>query len=52
MKLFWLKRKKPFTISSALTNSLQFKISGKIVKEAVVLPAPLQPAIMYKFFLP
>jgi hypothetical protein len=25
-------------------------ISGKIVKEAVVLPAPLHPAITNKFF--
>ena len=28
-------------ISSALTNSLQFKRSGSMLKEAVVLPAPL-----------
>jgi hypothetical protein len=28
---------------------LQFRISGKIVKLAVVLPAPLHPAIIYKF---
>jgi hypothetical protein len=27
---------------------LQFNISGNSVYEAVVLPAPLQPAIMYK----
>ena len=31
----------PLAISSAFTNSLQSNISGKIVNEAVVLPAPL-----------
>mgnify|MGYP006996849578 CR=1 FL=1 len=36
-------------ISSELTNSLHFSISGKIVKEAVVFPAPLQPDIIYKY---
>ncbi len=41
-----LKGEIPFAISSALTNSLQFKISGRILNEAVVLPAPLQPATM------
>jgi len=30
---------------------LQLSISGKIVKEEVVLPAPLQPAIIYKLFI-
>ena len=38
----------PLAISSALTNSLQFNKSGKTEYEAVVLPAPLHPAIMYK----
>ena len=33
-------------ISSAFTNSLQSNISGRIVKDAVVFPAPLQPAMM------
>ena len=33
----------------AFTNWLQLRISGKIVKLAVVFPAPLQPAIMYRF---
>ena len=42
---------KPFAISSAFTNSLQFRIIGNIVNEAVVLPAPLQPEIIYKFLL-
>ena len=37
-------------ISSAFTNSLQLSISGKMLKEAVVLPAPLQPEMMYSFF--
>ena len=36
----------PFAISSALTNSLQLNISGKIVYEAVVFPAPFGPAMM------
>jgi hypothetical protein len=40
------KGDRPFAISSAFTNSLISKISGKMVKEAVVLPAPLGPAIM------
>lgn len=40
----------PFAISSALTNSLQSKISGSLVKDAVVLPAPIQPAIIYRFY--
>ena len=31
---------------SAFTNSLQFKISGKIVIDAVVFPAPLQPEMI------
>jgi hypothetical protein len=43
------KGESPFAISSALTNSLQSNISGKIVNDAVVLPAPLQPAITYNF---
>jgi hypothetical protein len=42
-----LKGERPAAILSALTNSLHFKISGKMVKLAVVLPAPLHPAIMY-----
>jgi hypothetical protein len=37
------KGDRPLAISSAFTNSLQLKISGKIVNEAVVLPAQLQP---------
>jgi hypothetical protein len=40
----------PFAISSAFTNSLQSRISGKIVYDAVVFPAPLHPEIMNKFF--
>ena len=42
-----LKGERPFAISSALTNSLTSKDLGRIVLEAVVLPAPLQPAIIY-----
>ena len=38
---------KPLAISSAFTNSRQSRISGRTVIEAVVLPAPLHPAIMY-----
>ena len=41
----------PFAISSAFTNSLQFSISGRMVYDAVVLPAPLQPAMRYKLWL-
>ena len=44
-----LKGESPLAISSELTNSLHFSISGKIVKEAVVFPAPLQPDIIYKY---
>jgi hypothetical protein len=40
---------RPRAISSALMKILQLSISGKTVKDAVVLPAPLQPAIIYKF---
>ncbi len=43
-----LKGDKPLAISSALTNSFTSKDLGSIVLEAVVLPAPLQPAMMYK----
>jgi len=46
-----LKGERPLAISSAFTNSLQFKISGKIVKEAFVFRAPLQPEIMKRFYL-
>lgn len=42
----WLKWERPLAISSALTNSLTFNNSGNNVKEAVVLPAPLQPAMI------
>ena len=45
-----LKGDIPLAISSAFTNSLQFNISGNIVKHAVVLPAPLHPAMIYKDF--
>lgn len=34
-------------ISSALTNSLQSRISGRMVFDAVVFSAPLQPPITY-----
>lgn len=44
-----LKGDNPLAISSALTNSLHCRISGRTVNEAVVLPAPLQPLIIYKF---
>lgn len=37
---------KPFAISSALTNSFTKRLFGKIVMDAVVFPAPLQPAMM------
>ena len=47
--LLALKGESPFAISSELTNSLHFSISGKMVNEAVVFPAPLHPAIMYKY---
>jgi hypothetical protein len=40
---------RPRAISSAFTNSWQFKISGKILKEAVVFPAPLHPLMIYNF---
>jgi hypothetical protein len=40
------KGESPFAISSAFTNSLHSISSGKIVNEAVVFPAPLQPAII------
>jgi hypothetical protein len=43
-----LKGESPAAISSALTNSLQFNISGNTVKLAIVFPAPLHPAMMYK----
>ena len=46
-----LKGDSPLAISSALTNSLQFNKSGKTEYEAVVLPVPLHPAIMYKIGL-
>ncbi|MBK7806429.1 MAG: hypothetical protein IPJ51_09035 [Saprospiraceae bacterium] len=36
----------PLAISSALTNSLQFIISGSSVYDNVVFPAPLHPAII------
>jgi hypothetical protein len=36
----------PNAILSAFTNSLQSKISGKIVNDAVVFPAPLQPEMI------
>ena len=39
----------PAAMASAFTNSEQFKISGKMVSEAVVFPAPLHPAMIYKF---
>ena len=42
-----LNGERPRAISSALTNSWHPRISGNTVKEAVVLPAPLQPAMMY-----
>lgn len=38
------------SISSAFTNSLQFKSSGSIRNDAVVFPAPLQPAIIKSRF--
>ena len=44
-----LKGDRPLAISSELTNSLHLSISGKIVNEAVVFPAPLHPDIMYKY---
>ena len=44
-----LKGESPLAISSEFTNSLHFNISGSIVKEAVVFPAPLQPDIIYKY---
>jgi hypothetical protein len=34
----------PAAMPSAFTNSLQLNISGRMVKLAVVLPAPLHPA--------
>ena len=37
---------RPRAISSALTNSWQCSNSGSIVYEAVVLPAPLHPAMI------
>lgn len=43
-----LNGESPAAISSALTNSMQWSISGRTVKLAVVLPAPLHPAIMYR----
>jgi hypothetical protein len=45
-----LKGDSPLAISSALTNWLQWSISGRIVSEAEVFPAPLHPAIMYNSF--
>ena len=46
-----LNGERPLAISSAFTNSLQSRISGSTVYDAVVLPAPLQPLIIYKFLL-
>jgi len=46
-----LNGESPLAISSALTNSSQSSISGRIVNEAVVLPAPFGPAIIYKSLL-
>ncbi|HKK60924.1 MAG TPA: hypothetical protein VJ951_00090, partial [Bacteroidales bacterium] len=39
----------PFAISSAFIKISQSNISGNTVKEAVVLPAPLHPDIIYRF---
>ena len=41
-------RNKPAKWSKPIhqTNSWTFNISGRIVNEAVVLPAPLQPAMI------
>ena len=41
-----LNGERPLAISSAFTNSRHCKISGSMVYDAVVFPAPLQPAIM------
>jgi hypothetical protein len=41
----------PRAILSAFTNSRQSKSSGNIVLLAVVLPAPLHPAMIYKFLI-
>ena len=43
-----LKGESPLAISSAFTNSLQSNKSGSTEYEAVVFPAPLQPAIIYR----
>ncbi len=40
---------RPRAISSAFTNSLQLRRLGRMLNEAVVFPAPLQPLIMYSF---
>ena len=45
-----LKGDNPFAISSAFTNSFTSSDLGRIVFEAVVLPAPLHPAMIYKCF--
>ena len=37
---------RPRAISSAFSNSLQLRRSGRILNEAVVFSAPLQPLIM------
>jgi len=48
-----LKGDRPLAISSAFTNSLQSKTSGSTVYDAVVLPAPLQPLMIYRLlFIP
>ena len=44
-----LNGESPLAISSAFTNSLQSRISGSTVYDAVVFPAPLQPLMIYKF---
>ena len=44
-----LNGERPLAISSAFTNSLQSRISGSTVYDAVVFPAPLQPLMIYKF---
>jgi hypothetical protein len=47
-----LKGDRPRAISSAFTNSLQCKILGSTVYDAVVLPAPFGPLMIYKFLSP
>ena len=44
-----LNGERPLAISSALTNSLQSRISGSTVYDAVVFPAPLHPLMIYRF---